>query len=86
MKYQVIIERAVLKQIKHFDKKTQLKILAAAEKLGENPRPHGYKKLIGGEGFYRVHVGDYRLIYSIDDDVLIVSVLRAARRDESTYR
>jgi mRNA interferase RelE/StbE len=50
--------------------------------LEQNPRPPGCKQLAGDSGFYRIRVGDYRVIYSIEDDVLLVLVLKVGpRRD-----
>ncbi|MDQ3323275.1 MAG: type II toxin-antitoxin system RelE/ParE family toxin [Acidobacteriota bacterium] len=85
MIYTVIFKPSVAKQLRRINNKEQKKIVAAAENLASEPRPHGYKKLVGGEGFYRIVIGDYRIIYEIDDDVLIVSVLRVAKRNERTY-
>ena len=82
MIYTVIFKPAVAKQLRRIDKKDQKKIVAAAENLAFAPRPRGYKKLVGGEGFYRIRIGDYRIIYEIEDDILIITVLRVAdRRD-----
>jgi mRNA interferase RelE/StbE len=53
--------------------------------LGFDPRPPGVVKLADGE-MWRLRVGDLRLIYAIDDGARVVVVLRAARRNESTYR
>lgn len=85
MIYSVIFKPSVAKQLRRIDRKEQKKIVTAAENLAFEPRPHGYKKLVGGEGFYRIVIGDYRIIYEIDDDVLIASVLRVAKRNERTY-
>jgi mRNA interferase RelE/StbE len=53
--------------------------------LAIEPRPPGAVKLAGSE-FWRLRVGDRRVIYSIDDATRLVIVLRVARRSESTYR
>jgi mRNA interferase RelE/StbE len=53
--------------------------------LAIEPRPPGAVKLAGSE-FWRLRVGDLRVIYSIDDAARLVIVLRVARRSESTYR
>jgi mRNA interferase RelE/StbE len=53
--------------------------------LGIEPRPPGVMKLAGTD-FWRLSVGDLRVIYVIDDDKDLVVVLRVARRSESTYR
>jgi mRNA interferase RelE/StbE len=53
--------------------------------LGIDPRPAGAAKLAGSE-FWRIRVGDLRVIHSIDDPARLVVVLRVARRSESAYR
>jgi len=85
MKYKVIFAANIARQLRRIDRKWQLKIVAAAEALGDNPRPHGYKKLVGEGGLYRIKAGDYRIIYEVRDNILVVSVLRIAKRNERTY-
>ena len=53
--------------------------------LAIEPRPHGAVKVAGSD-FWRVRVGDLRVIYLVDDAARLVVVLRVARRSESTYR
>ena len=53
--------------------------------LGLEPRPHRATRLVDGE-WWRLRVGDLRLVYAVDDDERVVVILRAARRNESTYR
>jgi mRNA interferase RelE/StbE len=80
--YRVEIVPAVRKQIKRLPKADKGRILDVIESLAKDPRPHGYKKLVGYSKFFRYRVGNYRIIYQIDDDVLLVSVLEVAdRRD-----
>ncbi len=85
MKYEVVFAANVAKQLRRIDRKWQLKIVAAAEALGENPRPFGYKKLVDEGGLYRIKIGNYRVIYDVRDNILLVSVLRFAKREERTY-
>lgn len=85
MKYEVVFAANVAKQLRRIDRKWQVKIVAAAESLGDNPRPFGYKKLVDEDGLYRIKVNDYRIIYEIQDNILLVSVLRVAKRNERTY-
>ena len=75
MKYQIEIKRSVLKALRRLDKRTVEKIKNAL----------GYKKLIDEEQLYRIRVGNYRIIYEIHDRVLLIVVLRLARRREDTY-
>jgi mRNA interferase RelE/StbE len=52
------------------------------EALAEEPRPDGAKKLKGTEGTYRVRSGDYRILYTIADDVLLVVVVTVGYRKD----
>ncbi len=85
MRYEVVFAANVAKQLRRIDIKWQLKIVAAAEALGDNPRPNGYKKLVDEGGLYRIKVGDFRIIYEVIDKILRVSVVRVAKRNERTY-
>jgi mRNA interferase RelE/StbE len=53
--------------------------------LGLDPRPPGSTRLVGSD-WWRLRVGDLRLVYAIDDRQRLVVILRAARRNERTYR
>jgi mRNA interferase RelE/StbE len=59
--------------------------LAAIGALAESPRPPGCVRLQGPDGFYRVRIGDYRIVYLIEDRVLLVCVIRIAHRKD-VYR
>jgi len=77
--YAVFIERYAQKQIEKLDKKIIPIIKVAISGLAQNPRPHGYKKLKGEEA-YRIRVGDYRIIYEIEEDKIIVTVVSVGHR------
>jgi mRNA interferase RelE/StbE len=79
MKYTVLIERYAQKQIMKLDKKAISPIKTAIAGFADNPRPYGYKKL-KGENAYRIRVGDYRVIYEIDDGKIIVTVVSVGHR------
>jgi mRNA interferase RelE/StbE len=53
--------------------------------LGKEPRPKGVKKLAGAEDLYRIRVGDYRVVFQIQDDRLMVLVVRIGHRKDA-YR
>ena len=65
--YKVSIEKSVQKTLEKINAPFYSKIKNAILKLAENPRPEGYKKLKGREG-YRIRVADYRIIYEIFDE------------------
>ncbi|WP_462268198.1 type II toxin-antitoxin system RelE family toxin [Mucilaginibacter sp.] len=56
------------------------KIFVELNILSEDPRPNNVKKLIGLKDYCRIRIGDYRIIYSINDDQLIVLILKAGHR------
>ena len=83
MTYTVEISSPAAKSLAKIAKKTRLRIVGAIELLAVDPRPPGVKLLRGGEqGRWRARVGDYRIVYAIEDDRLIVLVLRVGHRRE----
>ncbi|MBS7549376.1 type II toxin-antitoxin system RelE family toxin [Dietzia massiliensis] len=60
----------------------QKRIVRAIEALAGTPRPPGAIQLAGGDGELRIRVGDHRIIYDIEDDALVVLVLRIGHRSD----
>jgi mRNA interferase RelE/StbE len=58
------------------------RIVRRLENLASNPRPSGCKKLRGGDDEWRIRVGDYRVVYTIDDAKLLVEVTRIRHRSD----
>ena len=85
MTYAVEVAPAAVRQLRKLLPEARRRIQAAVELLAETPRPPGAKKLSGSSGDWRVRTGDYRIIYEIQDDRLIVLVVAAGRRRE-VYR
>jgi mRNA interferase RelE/StbE len=83
MSYQVIIPQPVQKQLSVFPKLFQSRIITAIQLLAENPRPKGAKKLKGYENTYRIRVNDYRVIYEIKDQELIILLLSCSHRKDA---
>jgi mRNA interferase RelE/StbE len=81
MNYSIFIERYAQKQILKFDKKVIPVIKKAIARLANNPRPFGYKKLKGEEA-YRIRIGDYRVIYEIDEDKTRVTIVSVGHRKD----
>lgn len=77
--YTVIILRAARKAIASFPQADQRRILAAIDALADDPRPVGALKLTG-QAAYRIRVGNYRVVYEIDDGELVVTVTAAGQR------
>ena len=85
MKYTVIISRASRKVIDRLDGDMHSRIIRKLEMLEDNPRTVGVEKLSGTDNLYRVRVGDWRVVYMIQDRNLIILVLKVAHRRE-VYR
>jgi mRNA interferase RelE/StbE len=83
-RYRLIVKKSVLKDLKGMPKKDVRRILATMQSLADEPRPPGSKKLSGQER-YRLRQGNYRILYSIEDDRLIVCVVRVGNRRD-VYR
>jgi mRNA interferase RelE/StbE len=84
-KYTVILKESAQKQIKRILSIYLKKIRETILGFEHNPRPHGTIKLQGGNNEYRVRVGVYRILYSIQDEVLIVYVFDVDHRKQ-VYR
>jgi mRNA interferase RelE/StbE len=84
-RWQVIIHRKAEKILKRLDGGTLERIRRAISSLVNEPRPAGVKKLTGYKRLYRLCVGDWRIIYAIEDDRLIVLVLEISTRG-TVYR
>lgn len=80
-KYQVVISKVAAKELKTLPKETISRLFTKMQSLADDPRPTGCKKLEGyNENIWRVRVGDYRIIYAIDDAVYIVDVRHVGHR------
>jgi mRNA interferase RelE/StbE len=83
MMYQVIIKKEALKELKHFPAQSVKALTNSIEKLSQNPRPPKCKKLNGTkENLWRIRVGDYRIVYLIDDVIRIVNVRAIGNRKD----
>ncbi|NMD46671.1 MAG: type II toxin-antitoxin system RelE/ParE family toxin [Propionibacterium sp.] len=80
MTYRVEFAAAALRQLRKLDRVAQRRVQAAVELLAGEPRPSGAKKLVGGDGEWRVRTGDYRIIYEIHDGILLVLVVAVGHR------
>ena len=84
MSYALVIERAAQKSLAKISPPHRGRVIRAIEGLATDPRSQGVKKLRRREA-WRLRVGTYRVIYEIDDDDLIVLVIRIRHRREA-YR
>ena len=82
MIYEVKFTKGARKMFRKLSQQLQDRIQTKIDDLAIEPRPNGVKKLKGEENSYRIRVGDYRVIYDIFDDVLLVSVVEVGHRSE----
>ena len=78
--YRVILEKPAQKTMERLPRNLRERLAAAMEELGLNPRPHGYVQLKGQYGLFRIRIGDWRIIYAIHDDELLVLVVDVGSR------
>jgi len=79
--YCIEILRSAQKQLSKINRQDQDRIISSIESLANNPRPDGCKKL-SGRPAWRIRIGSYRVIYEIQDEKLIVLVVRIGHRRE----
>jgi mRNA interferase RelE/StbE len=83
--YEVFLESAAERDLKRLPADIFHRIIPRIRTLTENPRPPGCRKLTGSENDWRIRIGDYRVIYEIDEDERAVRVFRIRHRREA-YR
>jgi mRNA interferase RelE/StbE len=83
--YSIIYKPSAAKAFRNIHPGERKRIKEAVEGRATNPRPQGYIQLAGGTGECRIHVGQYRIVYDIEDDELVILVLRIGHRRE-VYR
>ena len=83
--YEVRILKSALKELSKLPTKDALRLTIKIKKLAENPRPKDCVKLVGSKSEYRIRIGNYRVLYLIKDDRLLVSVIRIGDR-KNVYR
>ncbi len=82
MTYRITLAPAAARQLRKFDPQVRRRIQAALELLATQPHPPAATRLVVGSGEWRVRTGDYRIVYEIEDDQLLVLVLRVGHRRE----
>jgi mRNA interferase RelE/StbE len=83
--YRVIVARSARKELQSLPRATADRVVAILERLVEQPRPVGARKLRGSADLWRVRVGDYRVINAINDGHQIIAV-RVVRQRKDAYR
>jgi mRNA interferase RelE/StbE len=84
MSYSILIEKSAQKSLAKIPQPFHNRIIESIWSLADNPRPHGGKKLTGREA-WRIRIGDYRVIYEIHDEKLVILVIIIGHRKD-VYR
>jgi mRNA interferase RelE/StbE len=85
-RFKLVIKASAAKELEAIDgKHNRQRLVEAIGLLAENPRPQGVEKLSGMRDRFRIRVGDYRVVYAIEDQVLTVFVVKVGHRRE-VYR
>jgi len=82
--YEIRLRRAAQKELDAISGRHYKMLARAVSSLEQNPRPPGVKKL-ADSGLWRVQIGHYRIVYAIDDENKLVTIVRVARRKEGAY-
>lgn len=77
--YKVEVELTAAKAIGKLERTVQVRILKSISALADEPRPSGAIKLVGSDGM-RIRVGDWRIVYVIDDAVITVTIVKVGHR------
>ncbi len=80
--YQVQFDARAAKLLRKLDRPVQARLVVAIAALGTDPRPPGAKALSGHPGLLRVRVGDYRIVYTVNDGQLLVLVVHLGHRSD----
>jgi mRNA interferase RelE/StbE len=83
--FRIEFARGAAKQFASLPRREQERLRIRIDRLTENPYPEGARKLAGEEGIFRLRSGDYRVLYSVKNDFLVVLVLKIGHRRE-VYR
>ncbi len=79
--YKLVIDRFAQKQLGKISPPYFNRIVKAVNDLAKNPRPNGYRKLTGRSG-YRIRIGNYRVIYNIEDNILTIFIIDIGHRKD----
>lgn len=81
--YKINLKKSALKELHKLPNKEVIRISILIANLAIDPRPNGCKKLKGYKNLWRVRSGNYRLIYSIEDEILVIEILEVVNRKDA---
>jgi len=80
--YKIAWKNSAKKELKKIDHKFIYSILTAVESLAKESQPTNSKKLVGSEHTYRIRINNYRVIYSIENEILLIEILKVKHRKD----
>jgi len=80
--YRIEWRKSTKNDLRKIEPQAVTRIIEAVESLAENPFPSGYRKLAQSSFAYRIRVGNYRILYEIIDDTLVIEVVKVGHRRE----
>ena len=83
--YTIVFARSARKELQALDPTVARRVLRRIESLATTPRPPGCKKLEGSDNLWRIRIGDWRVIYGVDDGKRVVDI-SAVRHRRDAYR
>jgi mRNA interferase RelE/StbE len=81
--YRIKFKASAAKEFRKLSSSIQKRIRASINALKTEPRPSGVTKLKGSDQLYRIRIGDYRVVYSIDDAIKIILITRVRHRRDA---
>jgi mRNA interferase RelE/StbE len=85
MAYQLEVKRSAVKDMRHLPKDVQQRAIDAINTLAEIPIPMGATKLVGHDTLYRIRLGDWRIVYDVDEEAETITIL-AVKHRRDVYR
>lgn len=83
--FRISFARSAARELERLDPPVARRVLLAIEKLADNPRPPGCVKLQGSQNEWRIRIGDWRVVYTVDDKGKLVDIV-AVRHRSDVYR
>jgi len=82
-RYSIVFARSASKEVESLERTLVARVISRIMALSENPRPSGCKKLAGAVDAWRIRIGDYRVIYRVDDTASLVTVMVVRHRSRA---
>jgi mRNA interferase RelE/StbE len=83
--YQIEWKASAVKELRALPKPVVTRIVTAVASLADHPFPSGVVKLVGSDHAYRIRIGDYRVVYTVESVVLLIEIVRVRHRRDA-YR